>query len=75
MSTLGDMRTLPRSAPLVVALVATAGCGTLQSRGEPLTAADEAAPFSLTSHTGETVTLGDLTADGPAVVVFYRGFW
>ncbi len=34
-----------------------------------------AADFSLPDTAGKTVTLADLTAHGPAVVVFYRGFW
>ena len=32
-------------------------------------------PFSLTSASGETVTLDTILADGPAVVVFFRGSW
>ncbi len=34
-----------------------------------------AADFALPDTTGATVTLAGLTARGPAVVVFYRGFW
>jgi hypothetical protein len=35
----------------------------------------QAAPeFSLVSHRGETVTLGELKG-APVVLVFYRGFW
>jgi peroxiredoxin len=36
---------------------------------------DTLAPFALPDATGETRTLGELTSDGPAVIVFYRGGW
>ena len=36
---------------------------------------DRLAPFSLPDATGLTRTLDELTADGLAVVVFYRGGW
>ncbi|MBI4953316.1 MAG: redoxin domain-containing protein [Myxococcales bacterium] len=36
----------------------------------------EPAPdFTLPSHDGQTVSLAGLRKLGPAVVVFYRGFW
>ncbi|MCB9569776.1 MAG: hypothetical protein H6710_21590 [Myxococcales bacterium] len=31
--------------------------------------------FTLTDSDGELVTLNGLTAHGPTVLVFYRGFW
>jgi hypothetical protein len=34
-----------------------------------------AADFSLPDTSGTTVTLASLTARGPAVLVFYRGYW
>ena len=34
-----------------------------------------AADFSLPDSAGTTVTLAGLTAHGPAVLVFYRGYW
>jgi hypothetical protein len=34
-----------------------------------------AADFSLPDTTGTKVTLAGLTAHGPAVLVFYRGYW
>ena len=38
--------------------------------------ASSAAPdFSLPDQTGKTTTLASLTQNGPAVIVFYRGFW
>ncbi len=42
----------------------------------PGTVAKGAAPdFSLTDETGRTETLASATAHGPAVLVFYRGYW
>ena len=36
---------------------------------------DKLAPFALPDATGQTRTLDELTAEGPAVIVFYRGGW
>jgi peroxiredoxin len=36
---------------------------------------DTVAPFALPDATGQIRTLEELTAEGPAVVVFYRGGW
>jgi peroxiredoxin len=36
---------------------------------------DTLAPFALSDATGQTRTLEELTAAGPAVIVFYRGGW
>ena len=36
---------------------------------------DRLAPFALPDATGRTRTLDEFTADGPAVIVFYRGGW
>ncbi len=36
---------------------------------------DKLAPFALPDATGEIRTLDELTAQGPAVIVFYRGGW
>ncbi len=36
---------------------------------------DELEDFALPDQTGETRSLSELTADGPAVIVFYRGGW
>lgn len=40
-----------------------------------LSVGDAAPAFSLPSGAGEAVSLASLTADGPAVLVFYRGDW
>jgi peroxiredoxin len=36
---------------------------------------DKLSAFALPDATGKTVTLDEFTADGPAVLVFYRGGW
>ncbi|HUA46270.1 MAG TPA: peroxiredoxin-like family protein [Solirubrobacteraceae bacterium] len=36
---------------------------------------DKIAPFALPDASGQIRTLEELTADGPAVIVFYRGGW
>jgi len=65
-----------RRALLSVALFATfaAGCG-LKTRGPAPPERAQAPAFALPSHTGKTVTLADLTKKGPAILVFYRGYW
>jgi peroxiredoxin len=40
-----------------------------------LTVGAQAPRFSLPSATGQTLTLENLLADGPAVLTFYRGAW
>ena len=40
-----------------------------------LAAGDRLEDFTLADATGSPVTLADLVADGPAVIVFYRGGW
>ncbi len=43
---------------------------------QPPVAAEARAPdFGLPAHDGRTVTLEELLARGPAVLVFYRGHW
>jgi hypothetical protein len=60
--------------PLAVAL-AVACNWRLETRTPALEGNKVAPDFSLATHKGDTVTLDDLVANGPAVVVFYRGFW
>jgi hypothetical protein len=47
--------------------IATRGPGELQG--------GVAADFSLPDTAGTAVTLAGLTSHGPAVLVFYRGYW
>ena len=44
-------------------------------RAGTVVASAQAPDFSLTDQTGAPATLAALTARGPAVLVFYRGFW
>ncbi len=64
--------------PAEVVAVFASDQGALADRGIPAGAVavgDELAPFALPDATGQTRTLDDLTANGPAVIVFYRGGW
>jgi peroxiredoxin len=50
----------------------------LHARGIPdgvVKVGDALAPFTLYNAVGKPVSLGDLVATGPAVLVFYRGGW
>jgi hypothetical protein len=59
-----------------LAAVTDAGCGLFpKPRTPPLRAEDAAPPFALPDQNGNTVTLADLTRRGPAMLVFYRGYW
>jgi len=44
-------------------------------RGIPAATGDKAKDFALPDTAGATVTLNDLLVRGPAVLVFYRGYW
>lgn len=48
-------------------------CLSVRAQGPP--AAALAPAFSLEDHRGHAVSLAQITADGPAVLVFYRGHW
>ncbi len=39
------------------------------------TAGERAPLFTLTSHTGDRVSLDELLSRGPVVLAFFRGFW
>lgn len=57
----------------LVALASTA-CG-LTPRAPGPAAEAKAPAFTLPDHRGAQVSLADLTRHGPAVLVFYRGYW
>ena len=43
---------------------------------QPPAAVERVAPeLGLPAHDGSTVELADLVANGPAIIVFYRGHW
>ena len=60
---------------VVLALTAAIACARLVTKAPPVETGQTAAELSLPDHRGGTVTLEGLTSRGPAVVVFYRGFW
>ncbi len=47
----------------------------ISRRAGSVVATAHAPDFSLEDQSGATTTLAALTARGPAVLVFYRGFW
>ena len=64
--------------PTEVVAVFASDQAALADRGVPVGAVavgDTLAPFALPDASGQTRTLDELTADGPAVIVFYRGGW
>jgi peroxiredoxin len=64
--------------PAEVVAVFASDQAALADRGIPpgaVALGDKLAPFALPDATGQTRTLDELTANGPAVLVFYRGGW
>jgi len=59
---------------VLVAMIVAQGCA-LHSTGQPLTVGSVAPEFALSDTEGTTWRLSEMIADGPAVVVFYRGYW
>jgi hypothetical protein len=55
------------------ALLALGAC--LHTRGPSIPLAAAAPDFTLQSHEGKEVSLSGLLKTGPAVLVFYRGYW
>jgi hypothetical protein len=70
------MKTLFGSLILISGVLA-AGLGVAggQVSRPGLKVGDKAPDFSLPNPDGRLVALGDYTAHGPVVVIFYRGFW
>jgi cytochrome oxidase Cu insertion factor (SCO1/SenC/PrrC family) len=61
---------------LLLALCASvAGCRKLETRSPSIERAAVAPDFELVDTEGRKHSLDQLVANGPAVVVFYRGFW
>jgi peroxiredoxin len=64
--------------PAEVVAVFASDQATLAAAGVPagaISVGDTLAPFALPDATGQIRTLEELTAEGPAVIVFYRGGW
>ena len=63
-------------ASLFAATLAISGClPKIETRSQPAETAATAPEFQLRDSKGATYSLRELTAAGPAVVVFYRGYW
>lgn len=57
----------------IIAALVSMGC--LHTRTPSVATSALAPAFSLSDSTGKQVSLAELTTNGPAVVVFYRGYW
>ena len=66
---------LPMLPFLVLAVPLLAQSCALRSTGTPLAVGSTAPGFSLPDTEGTIWQLSEMIADGPAVVVFYRGYW
>lgn len=67
------LRTLVLGVGLGALAIASAGC--LKTRGPSVALAAQAPDFTLRSHDGKDISLDGLLRNGPAVLVFYRGYW
>lgn len=57
-------------------LISTASCLlSVSTRTPPIAEQAKAPEFSLPDQRGQTQSLNGLVAKGPALVVFYRGYW
>jgi hypothetical protein len=64
-----------RSLLLLPLAAVVLGAGCISTRGPAALLDAEAPEFTLASHEGKDVSLGNLLQTGPAVLVFYRGYW
>jgi len=61
--------------PLIAFAFVVAGCSHLYTRTAPKTEKETAPQFTLQSADGTEFSLDGVLAKGPAVLVFYRGYW
>ena len=59
----------------LIGLIVSAACGGLHTRAPSAEVGQRAADFELAAADGTIVSLEQLRANGPAVLVFYRGHW
>ncbi|MBK9261775.1 MAG: redoxin domain-containing protein [Polyangiaceae bacterium] len=60
---------------VLATFVALVGVACVKTRAPSVATNAPAPAFSLTDSAGKQVSLADLTANGPAVIAFYRGYW
>ncbi len=60
---------------IAIAAIVVSCTWRLETRTPAVDAQASAPSFSLPDHEGKQVSLDSLTAEGPAVLVFYRGHW
>ena len=73
-STVGSAATSP--TPTLALALASTPAPTESPQSQPLNQLISVAPdFTLPSANGPDVTLSELSADQPVVLVFYRAFW
>ena len=66
----------PWGTVFAIPLGLMAGClGRLETRANPPSISERAPGFTLTSDSGQRVSLNAALAKGPVVLVFYRGHW
>lgn len=70
-----EARKLSNMIPALLLLAAVTACAQLHTRSTPKTETETAPDFSLPGADGTVFTLDKLLEKGPAVVVFYRGYW
>jgi hypothetical protein len=59
----------------VIAVVFAITCAPLRTRTPPISNQVVAPDFELPDQNDRLISLAWLTARGPAVIVFYRGYW
>ncbi len=63
------------SRRLCLCLPLLCACARLEPRNAGPSAKAKAPPFDLLGHDGKRYSLAKLIERGPALVLFYRGFW
>jgi AhpC/TSA family len=64
-----------RRVLLLVGIAAMLGAACIRTRAPSIATNAPAPAFALPDSAGQQVSLATLTANGPAVIAFYRGYW